>query len=239
MNVPSNTILTFFFLLCSQDTWGRNLPEDINVQSAIMGTHKPGRARRFRLRPRALNDMTENTEKQEKLQKLLQHIYQAENSVKKETLEVKRLQGVAAAADKELEEASNQVRSLSSDLQEAQRVAAQRALKSHSAHLQLSAHDQLMFTARQRVDALSAQAVAAQAEIGMWPGAGMYNTYYNLSLPQDQGDNQQIPGPAYSQEMMGGFGKAPIIYRNAAMPPQFYPVMSNGFQFVPVEGGYG
>ncbi|KAF6212071.1 hypothetical protein GE061_012591 [Apolygus lucorum] len=240
MNVLSYKILTLFFIIYIQDTWGRNLPTgDMNVQTATMRTHhKLKRARRFRLRPRgALNELNDSNEKQEKLQKLLQQIYQAENSVKKETLEVKRLQGVVTAADRELEEASNQVRSLSSDLQEAQRVAAQRALKSHSAHLQLSAHDQLMFTARQRVDALSAQAVAVQAEIGMWPGSAVYNTFYNSSFPQEAGENQRFSGPAYPQDMMGGMEKAPIIYRN--VPPQFYPVVSNGFQFVPLDGAYG
>lgn len=74
-----------------------------------------------------------------------------------ETGEVTRTQEVAGEAEEALEEAANKVRLLSADLQAAQEAAAQAAMRAHTAQLQLSAHDQLMFTARQRVDALSAQ----------------------------------------------------------------------------------
>lgn len=103
--------------------------------------------------------------KQAELQALLQQIYQAEAAVKMETGEVTRTQQVAAEAEQALEEATNKVRLLSSDLQAAQEAAAQAAMRAHTAQLQLSAHDQLMFTARQRVDALSAQMVSVQAEL--------------------------------------------------------------------------
>ncbi|XP_014273537.1 uncharacterized protein [Halyomorpha halys] len=103
--------------------------------------------------------------KQTELQSLLQQIYQAEAAVKMETGEVTRTQQVAAEAEQALEEATNKVRLLSSDLQAAQEAAAQAAMRAHTAQLQLSAHDQLMFTARQRVDALSAQMVSVQAEL--------------------------------------------------------------------------
>lgn len=76
--------------------------------------------------------------------------------------EVTRSQQIATEAEQMLEEATNKVRMLSSDLQAAQENAATCAMRAHTAQLQLAAHDQLMFTARQKVDALSAQMVSVQ-----------------------------------------------------------------------------
>lgn len=49
----------------------------------------------------------------------------------------------------------------------AQQAVAQAALRAQTAQLQLAAHDQLLFTARQKVDALSAQMVGLQAQVGI------------------------------------------------------------------------
>ncbi|XP_075226437.1 uncharacterized protein LOC142327352 [Lycorma delicatula] len=103
--------------------------------------------------------------KQAELQQLIQQLYQAEATVQMEVGEITRSQQIATEAEESLEEATNKVRMLSSDLQAAQENAAASAMRAHTAQLQLAAHDQLMFTARQRVDALSAQMVSIQAEL--------------------------------------------------------------------------
>jgi predicted nucleic acid-binding Zn-ribbon protein len=79
--------------------------------------------------------------------------------------EVSRSQDAASEAEEMLEEATNKVRMLSADLQSAQEAAATAAVKAHTAQLQLSAHDQLMFNARQKADALSSQMVSLQADL--------------------------------------------------------------------------
>lgn len=52
-------------------------------------------------------------------------------------------------------------------LRAAQETVATAALRAQTAQLQLAAHDQLLFTARQRVDALSGQMVGLQAEVSI------------------------------------------------------------------------
>ncbi|BET01358.1 Protein of unknown function (DUF745) [Nesidiocoris tenuis] len=189
--------------------------------------------------------------KQNQLQRLLQQIYQAENTVKMETTEVRRLQELVTAADRELEEANHQVRVISRDLQEAQRLAAQKALKSHTAHLQLSAHDQLMFTSRQRVDALSAQAVAVQAELNACVPQPAYASNASQLNPNDQqaGTEQmlQVMYPQAPQLDPGSrYVGPPAYFYNGVGPvpqpnaPPYFPVMPsgvpNGYQYIPVEG---
>lgn len=125
------------------------------------------------------------TEKSTQLQKLIQQLYLAQAQVQLEANEIGRAQAVAATGQKDLEEATNNVRSnniilstnnenfklqvriITSGLHLAQQAVAQAALRAQTAQLQLAAHDQLLFTARQKVDALSAQMVGLQAEVGI------------------------------------------------------------------------
>lgn len=72
---------------------------------------------------------------------------------------------MAAAAQQTLEEAANNVKVISAALQSAQESVASAAIRAHIAQLQLAAHDQMLFTARQNVDSLSAQMVGLQAEV--------------------------------------------------------------------------
>lgn len=74
---------------------------------------------------------------------------------------------MASEAQKRLEEASNNVRVITTALRSAQETIATTAQHAQTAQLQLAAHDQLLFTARQKVDALSAQLVGLQAEVGI------------------------------------------------------------------------
>ncbi|XP_014239907.1 uncharacterized protein LOC106661177 [Cimex lectularius] len=104
-------------------------------------------------------------DKQAALQSLLQQIYQAENTVKMEMNEVVKAQQEALEASQALEKATDDVRTLSMELQNAQEAAAQAALRAHTTQLQLTAHDQLMLTAKQRADALSSEMVLVQANL--------------------------------------------------------------------------
>lgn len=84
-----------------------------------------------------------------------------------EAAEIQRAQTVAAAAQQNLEDAANNVRVITAALRAAQETVATAALRAQTAQLQLAAHDQLLFTARQRVDALSGQMVGLQAEVSI------------------------------------------------------------------------
>ncbi|XP_063696871.1 uncharacterized protein LOC134827914 [Culicoides brevitarsis] len=116
--------------------------------------------------PTPLSDKAK-TEKTTQLQKLIQQLYLAQAQVQLEANEIAKAQAVAAAGQKDLEEATNNVRIITSGLHLAQQAVAQAALRAQTAQLQLAAHDQLLFTARQKVDALSAQMVGLQAEVGI------------------------------------------------------------------------
>lgn len=74
---------------------------------------------------------------------------------------------MASAAQQNLEDAANNVRVITAALRAAQETVATAALRAQTAQLQLAAHDQLLFTARQRVDALSGQMVGLQAEVSI------------------------------------------------------------------------
>jgi chromosome segregation ATPase len=132
-----------------------------------------------------------------------------------ESSEVSRTQQVAESAEQQLEESANKVRMLSSDLEAAQEEAAAAAMKAHTAQLQLSAHDQLMFTARQKVDALSAQMVSVQADLA---SAQQTFTLYNSTqhLEQQAKFNYEEPPPSpYQNAIPKASPYGP--------PPQFLP----------------
>lgn len=72
--------------------------------------------------------------------------------VQLEATEIQRAQTIAASAQQNLEEAANNVRVITAALRSAQESVASVALRAQTAQLQLAAHDQLLFTARQKVN---------------------------------------------------------------------------------------
>lgn len=99
-----------------------------------------------------------------KLEQIYQALYVAQAQVQLEVKQIQRAQSLAAAQQKALEEASMNVRTITGALHAAQQDVATAAMRAQTAQLQLAAHDQLLFAARQKVDALSSRAVGLQAE---------------------------------------------------------------------------
>ncbi|KAL1131920.1 hypothetical protein AAG570_011531 [Ranatra chinensis] len=115
-----------------------------------------------------------------------------------ESGEVSRTEEVAAEAERNLEVAANKVRMASEQLQAAQEAAASAAMRAQTAHLQLSAHDQLMFTARRQVDDLSAKMDSVQAELA---AAQQEFTLANSTQHlQQQGNIGQPQPPNFTDE---------------------------------------
>ncbi|XP_055909899.1 uncharacterized protein LOC129944472 isoform X2 [Eupeodes corollae] len=143
-----------------------------------------------------------------KLYALVQHIYAAQARVQLEVNEIKKAQAVANSAQKTLEEASNNVRVITSALQAAQQEVATAAVRAQTAQMQLAAHDQLLFAARQKVDALSSQMVGLQVEDGVASPKNLVNVQGLMSqlkqpLPQNQ---TPTPIPAVDKPPNGGEG---------------------------------
>lgn len=122
-------------------------------------------------RPTAVaTGITENCIQQnnpKELQNLVQLLYIAQARVQLEASEIKKSQAIANSAQHSLEEAANNVRAITAALQSAQQEVANAAIRAQTAQLQLAAHDQLLFAARQDVDALSSQMVSLQAAAGI------------------------------------------------------------------------
>lgn len=97
----------------------------------------------------------------------MQLLYIAQARVQLEAAEIKKAQAVANSAQQSLEEAANHVRTMAAALQNSQQEVASAAIRAQTAQLQLAAHDQLLFAARQDVDALSSQMVGLQAAEGI------------------------------------------------------------------------
>lgn len=107
---------------------------------------------------------TQSAKESNKLELIYQALYVAQAQVQLEVKQIQRAQSLAAAQQKALEEASMNVRTITGALHAAQQDVATAAMRAQTAQLQLAAHDQLLFAARQKVDALSSQAVGLQAE---------------------------------------------------------------------------
>jgi hypothetical protein len=105
--------------------------------------------------------------KNQALQKLVQQLYMGQAQVQLEATEIQKAQSLAGTAEQNLEEATNNVKIITATLHQSQQTVAQAALRAQNAQLQLAAHDQLLFAARQKVDALSAQMVGLQAQLGI------------------------------------------------------------------------
>ncbi|KAM7357788.1 uncharacterized protein ACRADG_002992 [Cochliomyia hominivorax] len=113
------------------------------------------------------NDNDYQNEKARELKNLIQLLYVAQARVQLEATEIKKAQAIANAAQQSLEEAANNVRKITANLQSCQQEVASAAIRAQTAQLQLAAHDQLLFAARQDVDALSSQMVGLQAAEGI------------------------------------------------------------------------
>ncbi|XP_065359065.1 uncharacterized protein LOC135953217 [Calliphora vicina] len=109
----------------------------------------------------------DQNEKATELRNLVQLLYIAQARVQLEAAEIKKAQAVANSAQQCLEEAANHVRTITAALQNSQQEVASAAIRAQTAQLQLAAHDQLLFAARQDVDALSSQMVGLQAAEGI------------------------------------------------------------------------
>lgn len=144
---------------------------DENQQKQIIKeTNSQSNVQQQQLPPPPSSSINNNQPKQEKtsqLNTIVQQLYMAQAHVQLEATEIQRAQSIATAAQQDLEEASNNVRVITAALHAAQESVANAALRAQTAQLQLAAHDQLLFTARQKVDALSAQMVGLQAEVGI------------------------------------------------------------------------
>ncbi|XP_055846306.1 uncharacterized protein LOC129912183 isoform X2 [Episyrphus balteatus] len=145
-----------------------------------------------------------------KLYALVQHIYAAQARVQLEVNEIKKAQAVANSAQKSLDEAANNVRLVTAALQSAQQEVATAAVRAQTAQMQLAAHDQLLFAARQKVDALSSQMVGLQAEDGVNMPKNTINiqallSQLNQPLPQSQ---TPTPVPAIDKALNGEEAKS-------------------------------
>lgn len=107
---------------------------------------------------------TQNSKNPNKLEQIYQALYVAQAQVQLEVKQIQRAQSLAADQQKALEAASMNVKTITGALHTAQQDVATAAMRAQTAQLQLAAHDQLLFAARQKVDALSSQAVGLQAE---------------------------------------------------------------------------
>ncbi|XP_033238053.1 uncharacterized protein [Drosophila pseudoobscura] len=112
-------------------------------------------------------EVDESEERRKELRIMLQQLYVAQARVQLEATEIRKAQGVASSAQTQLEEATNQVRTITASLHTAQQSVAAAAIRAQIAQLQLAAHDQLLFAARQDVDAVSSQMVGVQAAEGI------------------------------------------------------------------------
>lgn len=82
-----------------------------------------------------------------------------------ETGEIARTQHEAQEAERALEEATNNVRMISAHLKNAQEEASKAATRALTAQLQMSVHDQLLVTARQKLNSVTAHMIALQADL--------------------------------------------------------------------------
>ncbi|KAK9503618.1 hypothetical protein O3M35_010140 [Rhynocoris fuscipes] len=102
---------------------------------------------------------------QYELQSLVQTKYQAEAAIKMESGEIARTQHEAQEAERALEEATNNVRMISAHLKAAQEEASKAATRALTAQLQMSVHDQLLVSARQKLNSVTAHMIALQADL--------------------------------------------------------------------------
>lgn len=169
------------------------------------------------------------------LQRMVQQLYAAQAQVQLEAAEIQRAQTIASAAQQQLDDASNNVRVITAALRAAQETVATAALRAQTAQMQLSAHDQLLFTARQHVDALSAQMVGLQAELGIAGGDQRMSVdvpalLNRLRAPQPAGERAKPAAGAAAENQQphalvihsaNADNGAATIKRSAQLEPEF------------------
>ncbi|XP_017057891.2 LOW QUALITY PROTEIN: uncharacterized protein LOC108099086 [Drosophila ficusphila] len=163
--------------------------------------------------PSAYSEQDETEQRRQELRNLVQHLYVAQARVQLEATEIRKAQAVASSAQAQLEESANQVRSITASLHTAQQEVAASAIRAQIAQLQLAAHDQLLFAARQDVDALSSQMVGLQAAEGIVQPrltVDLHALLEKLKQPLQQYDRPtpvpaiapSLPGTAAHQQML-------------------------------------
>ncbi|KAJ6636574.1 hypothetical protein Bhyg_15165 [Pseudolycoriella hygida] len=197
-----------------------NVPSSPNTEKSSQQTFQPTLQSQPPMSPNAKVDTIEpKTSKEEKnaeLQRMVQQLYMAQAQVQLEATEIRRAQSVASEAQKRLEEASNNVRVITTALRSAQETIATTAQHAQTAQLQLAAHDQLLFTARQKVDALSAQLVGLQAEVGIAGDTASINLPALLEkLKEPLHPNEQPKPPLPLLNSVGSATNTDIGYRSA------------------------
>lgn len=145
----------------------------------------------------------------------------AQGQVQLEAAEIQRAQTIASSAQQNLEDAANNVRVITAALRAAQETVANAALRAQTAQLQLAAHDQLLFTARQKVDALSAQMVGLQAELGIagdqHPSIDLAALLQRLRAPLPANEQPKAP-TATTAERIDPAPAHPMIIHSAMAP---------------------
>ncbi|XP_033158149.1 chromatin modification-related protein eaf-1 isoform X2 [Drosophila mauritiana] len=157
--VPVSSLSDFY-----QSNWQQ--PQQTELQNQQQ-QQPHGLGRMSQGTPNAYYEHDETEQRRQELRNLVQHLYVAQARVQLEAIEIRKAQSVASAAQTQLEESANHVRSITASLHTAQQEVAASAIRAQIAQLQLAAHDQLLFAARQDVDALSSQMVGLQAAEGI------------------------------------------------------------------------
>uniref|UniRef100_A0A1A9UCX3 Uncharacterized protein n=1 Tax=Glossina austeni TaxID=7395 RepID=A0A1A9UCX3_GLOAU len=163
-NLPRSAIISLTEPSLTQTECITPSESDETTTASSVSEHQPSPAATF-VSPASGNEDSESKAKE--LRNLVQHLYIAQARVQLEATEIKKAQAVANSAQQALEEAANHVRTITAALQNSQQEVASAAIRAQTAQLQLAAHDQLLFAARQDVDALSSQMVGLQAAEGI------------------------------------------------------------------------
>ncbi|KAL1459834.1 hypothetical protein WDU94_011787 [Cyamophila willieti] len=131
-------------------------------------------------------------EKQRQIENLKQLLMQVESKFQMEVNEVGRLQQSVAEAEKELDEAVRLMQEVKiknikgmQHIEAAQDAAGRnlesKALKAHAEESQLALHDQVLFSERQRLNALRAQMIYLQTELASAQNSGILSFDDNKS----------------------------------------------------------
>lgn len=151
----------------------------------------------------------------------------AQAQVQLEANEIQKAQSVAATSQQHLEEAANNVRIMTAALHAAQEAVGGAAIRAQTAQLQVAAHDQLLFAARQKVDALSGQMVGLQAQVGLTQNKfsiDMQGLLNKLKEPLKDSDRPKpipplVPTAFDNPGGGGGMGETPRFMKSVPEAP--------------------
>ncbi|KAI5703472.1 hypothetical protein M8J75_012123 [Diaphorina citri] len=167
-------------------------PECVPMQVSYQSAQGPNAAIGQEVRLNNENEMTVKEhpmmarlfEKQRQIENLKQLLMQVESKFQMEVNEVGRLQQSVAEAEKELDEAVRLMQDVKiknikgmQHIEAAQDAAGRnlesKALKAHAEESQLAMHDQVLFSERQRLNALRAQMIYLQTELASAQNSGI------------------------------------------------------------------